>query len=265
MSDNWIIPDWPAPPNVRAAVTTRRLPGNSRPPFDAFNLGMRCGDDPGSVAANRAALQRVLGLPAAPHWLRQVHGTAVARFAAADEPAREPQADAAIACAAGVVLAVLTADCLPILISADDGSEIAVAHAGWRGLASGVIEATLDGLATPPARLLVWLGPAIAARSYEVGAEVRAAFAQPVAADPQAMDDDARTTDSRSEAASPFAATRPGHWHCDLAGIARQRLSAHGVTRVHGGDFDTASDGRFYSYRRDDRCGRFASLIWRTR
>ena len=145
------------------------------------------------------------------------------------------------------VLAILTADCLPVLFCADDGSAIAAAHAGWRGLAAGVLEATLARLGVPASRVLAWLGPAIGARSYEVGDEVRAAF---VAADAQA--------------ASAFAATRAGQWHCDLPALARQRLGAAGVTRIHGGGFDTLADARFYSYRRETVTGRFASLIWRT-
>ncbi|EIL98661.1 hypothetical protein UUA_11026 [Rhodanobacter thiooxydans LCS2] len=146
----------------------------------------------------------------------------------------------------GTVLAILTADCLPVLFCAADGREIGAAHAGWRGLAAGVLEATLTQLETPPARLLAWLGPCIGAASYEVGEEVRAAFVANDAA-----------------AAACFAATRPGHWRCDLAALARQRLAAAGVARIHGGGFDTHADPRFYSYRRDGaRSGRFASLIW---
>lgn len=243
-ADALLLPDWPAPTNVRAAVTTRRLPGCSRAPFDAFNLGMRCGDDAPAVAANRALLVRALDLPAAPRWLRQVHGIDVVdadATAAQDEPA----ADAAIA-REDAVLAILTADCLPILFCVDDGSAIAAAHAGWRGLAAGVIEATLARLGVAPLRVLAWLGPAIGAASYEVGEEVRAAF---VAADPLAT--------------HAFTPTRPAHWHCDLYALARQRLAAAGVARVHGGGFDTFADARFYSYRRARETGRFASLIWR--
>ena len=241
----FLIPDWPAPPTVHAAVTTRLLDGASLRPFDAFNLGSRCGDAPAAVAANRAALVSSLDLPVSPRWLRQVHGAGVLDADALAQDG-EPDADAAIARGAGVVLAVLTADCLPILFCADDGSAIAVAHAGWRGLAGGVIEATIARLGVPGARLLAWLGPAIAARSYEVGEEVRAAF-----------------VDAQPSGASAFAPTRPGHWRCDLYALARQRLGAIGVDRVHGGDFDTFTDARFYSYRRTPETGRFASLIWR--
>lgn len=241
----FLIPHWPAPPSVRAAVTTRQLDGASLRPFDAFNLGSRCGDAPAAVAANRAALVSALDLPASPRWLRQVHGIGALD---ADAPAvadEEPEADAAVARGAGVVLAILTADCLPILFCADDGSAIGAAHAGWRGLAGGVIEATLARLGVPASRVLAWLGPAIAAPSYEVGEEVRAAF-----------------VDAQAAAAHAFAPTRLGHWRCDLYALARQRLAAAGIKHVHGGDFDTFTDARFYSYRRDRETGRFASLIW---
>ncbi len=243
MSVAWIKPDWPAPPNVLSAVTTRYMDGVSVPPFETFNLGSRCGDSAAAVAANRAALVSTLDLPASPRWLRQVHGVDVID-ADAMSLEDEPAADAAIAHGA-TVLAILSADCLPILFCADDGSGIAVAHAGWRGLAGGVIEATVARLGVPASRVLAWLGPAIGAASYEVGDEVRTAF---VDVDPLA--------------AQAFAPTRPGHWHCDLYALARQRLAAVGVARVYGGGFDTFSDTRFYSYRRERDTGRFASLIW---
>jgi len=243
--ERWIRPDWPQVAGVQAVVTTRHLPGRSAPPFDRCNLGARSGDDVAAVAANRAALVERLSLPAAPRWLRQVHGIDVHDADAA--VGEEPEADAAVARGAGIVLAILTADCLPILFCAHDGSAVAAAHAGWRGLAAGVIEATLERLAMPAARISVWLGPAIAASSYEVGDEVRAAFAERDAG-----------------AAGAFAATRPGHWQCDLYALARRRLAAAGVAAIHGGGFDTFSDARFYSYRRERETGRFASLIWRT-
>lgn len=244
--DAWIQPDWPAPPMIRAAVTTRRMAGASQPPFDALNLGSRCGDAAAAVAANRAEVVAALGLPTPPRWLHQIHGVDVFDADAAMMTANEPQADAAVARGGGVVLAVLTADCLPILLCADDGSAIAVAHAGWRGLASGVIEATVARLGVPGARLLAWLGPAIAAGSYEVGGAVRDAL-----------------VDTHPSAASAFVPTRPGHWRCDLYALARQRLAAAGVDGIYGGAFDTFTDMRFYSYRRDRETGRFASLIWR--
>jgi YfiH family protein len=244
VGDGFVVPDWPAPRNVRAIVTTRAWPGASKPPFDRFNLGMRCGDDAAAVAANRAALVERLDLPEAPRWLRQVHGVGVhdADTAAVDP---EPEADASVTHRAGRVLAILTADCLPVFLASEDGSTVGLAHAGWRGLAAGVIEATLAALAVPPASLVASLGPAIGACSYEVGDEVRAAF---VGIDPSDAD--------------AFSQTRPGHWHCDLYALARSRLAHAGVARVAGGGFDTFPDERFYSYRRDRETGRFASLVW---
>ncbi|WP_350015910.1 peptidoglycan editing factor PgeF [Rhodanobacter sp. IGA1.0] len=245
MTESWIFPDWPAPPQVRAAITTRLGPGLSAPPFDRFNLGLRSGDAADAVTANRSALLQSLRLPAEPRWLQQVHGCEVAELGPLPGKA-EPQADAAVSHIPGTVLSILTADCLPVLFCAEDGSEIGAAHAGWRGLAGGVLEATLGQMIMPSSRLLAWLGPCIGAASYEVGAEVRAAFVAHDAA-----------------AAGCFVATRPGHWLCDLAGLARQRLAAAGVARIHGGGFDTFADARFYSYRRDGaRSGRFASLVW---
>jgi YfiH family protein len=246
-ADSIVAPDWPAPQHVRAFTTTRLLPGNSLPPYDAFNLGLHSGEDEATVRANRALLQRALALPAAPRWLHQVHGDRVLRMTA-EVPDGEPQADAAFTSESGVVLAIQTADCLPILLCADDGTQVAAIHAGWRGLSGGVVEACVRRLATKPARVMAWLGPAIGPLSYEVGDEVRAAFL--------ARDGDA---------ASAFAATRPGHWHCDLYALARKQLAALGVMRVFGGGLDTFADARFYSYRRDgSRSGRMASLVWKT-
>ncbi|GAA0713969.1 peptidoglycan editing factor PgeF [Dokdonella soli] len=224
------------------------MAGHSLPPFDACNLGSRCGDAPAAVAANRADLVQTLGLPASPRWLRQVHGTRVFDADARSADDDEPAADAAVTRASGTVLAILTADCLPVLLCTDDGSAIAAAHAGWRGLAAGVIEATIARLGVPASRLLAWLGPAIGADSYEVGDEVRAAF-----------------VDRSAHAAAAFVPTRGGHWQCDLYALARLRLAAAGIARVHGGGFDTFTDTRFYSYRRNRETGRFASLIWRAR
>lgn len=242
MDADWIIPDWPAPPNVRAAVATREGPECARPSPYGFNVGTRCGDDAEAVAGNRAFLRDALSLPSEPRWLRQVHGTH-----AAVEPANdEPEADAAVSRMPGVVLAIQTADCLPVMLCADDGSEIAAAHAGWRGLSAGVLENTLVAMQAPRENIIAWLGPAIAAPSYEVGDEVRDAF---LTRDPAA--------------ASAFTATRPGHWSCDLYALARQRLESADVTRVYGSGFDTFTDPRLHSYRRDGpRSGRMACLIW---
>jgi polyphenol oxidase len=244
--DAWLTPDWPAPDNVHARVTTRQLPGSSKAPFDRCNLGSRCGDEPKAVDSNRASLKSLLDLPANPYWLNQVHGTRVA-VVDEEDPGAEPEADAAVTRASDSVLAVLTADCLPVLFCADDGAGVALAHAGWRGLAAGVVETTLASLGADPSRVLAWLGPSIGAASYEVGEEVRQAF-----------------VDQDRNAAAAFAATRRGHWLCDLPALARMRLSTAGVSRISGGAFDTFSDARFYSYRRDPHSGRFASLIWRS-
>jgi len=242
--DGLVIPDWPAPPNIRAVVTTRNLPGASKPPFDRFNLGVRCGDDAAAVVANRASLVEMLELPETPRWLRQVHGIAVhdADALVADV---DPEADASVTHRAGRVLAILTADCMPVFLCADDGTAVGIAHAGWRGLAAGVIEATIARLGVAPASLVACLGPAIGARSYEVGDDVRAAFVE-----------------ADADAAAAFEPTRAGHWRCDLYALARARLARAGVTRVAGGGFDTFADARFYSYRRDRETGRFASLVW---
>ncbi|MDQ2972391.1 MAG: peptidoglycan editing factor PgeF [Pseudomonadota bacterium] len=240
-SNYWITPDWPAPPNVRAAVTTRFGPGVPEPPFEAFNLGTRCGDDLQAVAANRARLREALVLPSEPCWLRQFHGTHVAIEPQHDEP----QADAAVTRTPGTVLAILTADCLPVFFCAEDGSEVAAAHAGWRGLSAGMVENTLAAMRTPDGSIMAWLGPAIGRCAYEVGEEVRDAF---VAHD--------------RAAAKAFTLSRTEYWFCDLCELARQRLFDAGVTRIFGGGFDTFSDPRFYSHRRDGaRSGRFASLI----
>jgi polyphenol oxidase len=231
--------------SVRAAVSTRQGPGVSTGPYERFNLGSRCGDAPEAVVANRAAVQAALGLPRPPHWLRQVHGVDVADV---DRPEHdeEPRADAAMTCRVGEPLAILTADCLPVLFCTRDGGAVAAAHAGWRGLQAGVLEAALASLPVPPSQAMAWLGPCIGAASYEVGEEVREAF-----------------LDADQDASACFVPTRPGHWLCDLAALARRRLLAAGIASVHGGGFDTRTDLRFYSYRRDgERSGRFASLIW---
>jgi len=237
--------DWPSPPGVTAFTTLRGPAGDSAPPFDRFNLGNRNapeGDDPAVVDGNRTLLERALELPSAPRWLRQVHGTAVVI-----EPGNDlPEADAAVTRTPGAVLAILTADCLPVVFAADAGDEVGVAHAGWRGLAAGVLEATVAAMHAPPARLRAWLGPAAGPQAYEVGAEVFDAF---VARAPQAAD--------------AFAATRPGHWRVDLYALARMRLAAVGVTDVHGGGLCTISQpARFFSHRRDGRSGRMATLAW---
>ncbi|MHB1942077.1 MAG: peptidoglycan editing factor PgeF [Acidiferrobacteraceae bacterium] len=239
----WIAADWPAPASVRAGTTTRHG-GTSTGAFSSLNLAMHVGDRIGDVSENRARTRSLLTLPSEPLWLNQVHGTRVARAEHFD-PAGE--ADAIIAEQSATVCAILTADCLPVLFCVDDGSQVAAAHAGWRGLAAGVLEHTVSALGCEPASLLVWLGPAIGPEIYRVGPEVRARF---VEADPSA--------------AKAFHAAGGGRYLADLCALARGRLLLAGVERVYGGSVCTFSDPeRFFSYRRDGVCGRMASLIWR--
>ncbi len=238
----WFAPDWPLPQGVRALQTTR-LGGASGGVWSGFNLGDHVGDDAAAVAANRAALAAAIGHE--PHWLQQVHGTAVSNLDLG--PAAPVEADAAIARLPGRVCAVMTADCLPLLLCAADGSVVGAVHAGWRGLLAGVIEATIRGMRVPDGRLLAWLGPAIGPSAFEVGDEVRSAF---LAADDAAL--------------SCFVPSPGGRWLADLYGLARQRLAAAGVSQVSGGDCCTYADGgRFFSYRRDGVTGRMATLIWK--
>ncbi|MNZ63515.1 Laccase domain protein YfiH [compost metagenome] len=237
---DWLTPDWPAPANVRACVTTREG-GVSQAPFDSLNLGDHVEDDPLAVAENRRRLTAALGCQ--PAWLRQVHGIVVAEA----DPAVVAEADASWSATPGIAAAVLTADCLPALFCDRAGTRVAAAHAGWRGLAGGVLEATLDALALPADQVLVWLGPAIGPQAFEVGPEVREAF---LATHPQA-------------AVAFQPSSNAGRYMADIYQLARIRLAACGVEAVYGGGFCTYSDtGRFYSYRRSARTGRFASLVW---
>ena len=235
-------PAWTPPANVRAAFTLRRG-GASTGPYASLNLGDHVGDDPRAVAANRQQVQQALALPAQPAWLRQVHGV---RLVAADQAGAE--ADASYTRAANQVCAVLVADCLPVLLCDDAGTVVAAAHAGWRGLAAGVLHHTVRELAVPPGQLMAWLGPAIGPQKFEVGAEVRAAF---IAGDPHA--------------GSHFRpAAAPDKFYADLCGLARAQLAAAGVTRISGGHWCTATDAAsFFSHRRDGVSGRMAALIWR--
>ncbi|MEL1265977.1 peptidoglycan editing factor PgeF [Pseudoxanthomonas putridarboris] len=253
MSEAAIRADWPAPPGVHAFTTLRYGAGMSQPPFDSFNLG-NCrsaeGDDPAVVGRNRAELAPRFALPSSPHWLRQVHGTDVVRF---DGPPAvegdEPEADASATSVAGVVLAILTADCLPVVFAAKDGSEVGAAHAGWPGLSKGMLEATVAAMRTPPAQMVAWIGPAAGPQRYEVGADVFDVFVSQDAG-----------------AASAFRPTRPGHWLADLPALARRRLTACGLSPadIHGGDLCTIGDpARFFSHRRDGRTGRMATVVWR--
>ena len=232
-------PDWPAPPRVRAWVTVRA--GATR--YGGLNLATHVGDDPAAVAANRARLRAALLLPSEPTWLQQVHG---ARVLDLD---REPiaAADGAVTGHAGVVCTVLTADCLPVILCDRVGSRIGVAHAGWRGLRAGVLAAAVRALAVDARQISAWLGPAIGAAAYEVGADVREPF---VAAD--------------AAAARRFAANARGRWQADLYGLARDALQIAGVTSIYGGGFCTYTEAdRFFSYRREGPCGRMATLVWR--
>ena len=238
----FIEPDWPAPPSVRAGSTTRRG-GVSHPPYDRLNLALRVGDDADAVVENRRRLKTRLHLPAEPLWMKQVHGT---RVIEAERAEPDTVGDACIARSSGRPCAVLSADCLPILLCARHGGAVAAVHAGWRGLAAGVIESTVAAMRTPAREVLAWLGPGIGAAAYEVGPEVREAFVR-----------------RHREDADAFVPTRPGHWTADLARLARARLSRCGVSAVHGGKRCTHSEARrFYSYRRDGTTGRFATLIW---
>lgn len=243
----FLTPVWPAPERFRSCTTLRHGGGVSPPPFDDFNLGLRCGDDPANALENRRRLRTGFDLPFEPVWLNQVHGNRVVRIHERPaEGAPEPEADAAVTDRDCVVLAILTADCLPVLFCDDQSQEVGAAHAGWRGLAAGVLEATVAEMRNEPEHLMAWLGPCAGPKSYEVGEEVRAAF----------LDKDAK-------AAKAFVATRPGHWLVDLPMLARRRLKAAGVREVFGGSEDTIADaGRFFSHRRDGRTGRMATLAW---
>ncbi|VVM47525.1 Polyphenol oxidase [Pseudomonas fluorescens] len=238
MSD-WLIPDWPAPAAVKACVTTR-AGGVSLAPFDSLNLGDHVDDSPEAVAENRRRLTDQLSIR--PAWLKQVHGIAVAHA----DPGVVATADASWTATPGIACTAMTADCLPALFCDRAGTRVAAAHAGWRGLAAGVLEATLDSLAVAPEEVLVWLGPAIGPQAFEVGPEVRETFIEQL---PEAV-----------EAFMP--SQNVGKFMADIYKLARLRLAARGVTAVYGGGFCTVSDPRFFSYRRAQRTGRFASLVW---
>lgn len=242
MRAEWIHPDWPAPKNVRALSTTR-AGGVSTGVYASLNLAEHVGDVPASVSENRARLQAHLG-GVRPGWLQQVHGTRVARFdgAAVDEPA-----DASVTGVRGEACVIMTADCLPVLLCDAKGTQVAAAHAGWRGLSAGVLEATLRAMDTDPGKTLAWCGPAIGPKAYEVGEEVRRVF---VAHDTAA-----------SAAFQPGGSA--GKWWCNLYMLTHQRLTAAGVERIYGGGYCTYMDQeRFFSYRRAGECGRMATLVW---
>jgi polyphenol oxidase len=247
MSTLALLPvEWPAPAQVRA-VCTLRDGGVSAGPYASFNLAAHVGDDPQAVAANRSLLRTSLGLPGEPVWLNQVHGTQVLEAdGSLGEPSSPPEADAAATRTAGTVLAVMVADCMPVLLCRRDGGAVALAHAGWRGLAAGVLEAAIGRLGAGAEQIHAWLGPAIGPEHFEVGEEVRAAFC---------------TQDARASAA--FTRNARARWQCDLYQIATQRLQSLGIGSIHGRRRCTYREsGRFFSYRRDGRTGRMAALIW---
>ena len=248
-------PDWPAPANV-AAVSTTRGGGSSTTPFHSLNLGLNCGDDPEVVHRNRRTLVQALDLPQQPLWLNQVHGVEVTEYGPTSDTLDSsgvlpPTADACVSTTAGLACAILTADCLPVLLCDRAGVCVAAAHAGWRGLAAGVLVRTISRMPAPADQLLAWLGPGISQPAYQVGPELRDRF---VGLD-QHLDQFFR----------PDGGCELDRWHADLAGIARFLLFESGVSAVYGGQYCTFGDSqRFFSHRRDSPTGRQASLIWLT-
>jgi YfiH family protein len=236
------VPDWSVPRGVRCWVS-ERAGGVSIGPFAELNLAGHVGDAPAHVAANRVRLREAAGLPSDPVWLDQRHGTNVLDLDADPAPVA---ADAAVTSRPGVVCAILTADCLPVLLCERAGRRIGAAHAGWRGLLHGVLPAAVEALGVPPTEVDAWLGPAIGPAAYEVGADVRDAY---LAREPAS--------------ARYFAANGRGRWQADLYGLARASLEQAGVENVAGGGFCTFTEAkRFFSHRREAPCGRMATLIW---
>ena len=237
-----IRPGWSVPARVQAAFTLR-AGGVSGSPFDSLNVAAHVADDAPAVAENRRRVREQLRLPAEPAWLQQIHGIRVANL---DADAAAGTADAAMTRRDDRVCVIQVADCIPVLFAARDGSAVAAAHAGWRGLAAGVLEATVEALSVDPHGLCAWLGPGIGRKHFEVGDEVRAAFL---------------TADIG--AGADFEPNARGRWQCDLFALARRRLARLGIDAVSGGDCCTYEDaGRFFSYRRDGQCGRMAALVW---
>ena len=237
----WLPADWPAPPGVVAGMTLREG-GVSEGSFESLNLGAHVGDDPDAVRENRARFINACELPAEPAWLTQVHGDL-----ALVDPAPGAEADASVTRAAGRPCAVLVADCLPVILASVDGSTVAAAHAGWRGLAAGIIENTVSAMDCASGRLVAWLGPAISRQAFEVGEEVRDAF-----------------TRHDAGASACFLRNDRGRWMADLYGLARRRLAVAGVANVHGGRRCTFGEpDAFFSYRRDGQCGRMAAFVFR--
>ena len=242
MSDWWIKPGWPTPPGIHA-YSTLRTGGISQGAYAGFNLARHVGDNPVHVIANRNRLREALQLPAEPFWLTQVHGNKAVRAEA--KTSLTPEADASFSDEPGVVCAVMTADCLPVLFCNREGSRVAASHAGWRGLATGVLESTVQALGDND--LMAWLGPAIGAKAFEVGGEVRQSFYERL-----------------GDCDGAFLQIEEHHWLADIYSLARMALARVGVTEIFGGDECTFSDPeRFFSYRRDSQTGRMATLIWR--
>jgi polyphenol oxidase len=227
------------------AISTLRTGGVSRAPYDSFNLASHVGDNSQAVAQNRRCLRDQLSLPGEPAWLDQVHSNVVVTAAEWPSP---PRADACVTHQARRVCAVLTADCLPVLFCSRSGDRVAAAHAGWRGLAAGILDNTVATLDVPGNELIAWLGPAISQPAFEVGDDVRAAFLT--------------RDDSAVEYFTPNAR---GRWQCDLYELARRNLRKLGVREIYGGEHCTYAEADcFFSYRRDGQCGRMATLIWAT-
>jgi polyphenol oxidase len=246
---SWLGPDWAVPESVRS-VFTLRGGGVSVGPYESLNVGSHVEDTPQAVAENRRRIAATFDLPTEPAWLTQVHGAEVLRLGAQLEA--NLKADAVVTRHPGRVCVIQVADCLPVLFAARDGSVVGAAHAGWRGLAAGVLEATVAAMGVPPAQLRAWIGPGIGAANFEVGPEVRERLVG--AAGPAGA----------AEVEAAFIANARGRWQCDLVALARQRLGACGLTAIHGGRWCTFSDAEnFFSYRRDGRTGRMAALIWR--
>lgn len=250
INSDWIVPSWSAPASVRAFTTTR-LGGCSQEPYQGLNVALHVGDDPKAVLQNRKQLVTEATLPAEPFWLTQVHGTRVLEHPVEPLvierglPSVAPEADASVAFETAQVCAVLTADCLPVLLCDRAGTKVAAVHAGWRGLCAGIIEAAVERIKIDPTHLMAWLGPAISVKHYEVGADVFEAF-------------------KPDERAQGFVKTGTDKWHCDLYVLARKRLKDLGLRAqaISGGDYCTYADPRFYSYRRSGLTGRMVTLIW---
>jgi len=243
-----ITPNWPAPDNIHA-VSTTRISGESKGVYAGLNLAQHVGDDPQTVEQNRRQLSTVLALPNEPFWLNQVHQATALNTSTQKKVVKgsvTPDADASFSSQENHVCAVLTADCLPVLICNSQGNKVSAIHAGWRGLAEGVIENSIAGLNERPGRLMAWLGPAIGPQAFEVGVEVRSTFVEKFA-----------------QAEAAFIQNRPGHYLADIYQLARLVLSSVGVKAIYGGEYCTFNDANhFYSYRRDGTTGRQASLIW---